>query len=178
MSSTSSSTGGRRLVAYFYDGTDSLPPIWRTSVSTGDNIRPLRFLHISTRPCEHMFCYYHCNSDYFLLLVRCATGYVLLCACAEEIGNFYYGQGHPMKPHRIRMAHNLVLAYGLYKKMEIYRPSLPSAFDFTRFHSDDYINFLSSVSPDNLHAFSSNLSVFNIDVDCKARKHSSTRRSC
>ena len=44
----------------------------------------------------------------------------------NEIGNYYYGQGHPMKPHRIRMAHNLLLNYGLYKKMEIYvRPALP-----------------------------------------------------
>lgn len=25
-----------------------------------------------------------------------------------------------MKPHRIRMVHNLVLNYGLYRKMEIY----------------------------------------------------------
>ena len=38
----------------------------------------------------------------------------------SEIGNYYYGQGHPMKPHRIRMAHNLLLSYGLYRKMEIY----------------------------------------------------------
>ena len=37
-----------------------------------------------------------------------------------DIGNYYYGQGHPMKPHRIRMAHNLILNYGLYRKMEIY----------------------------------------------------------
>ena len=40
----------------------------------------------------------------------------------EDIGNFYYGAGHPMKPHRIRMTHNLVVNYGLYKKMEIFRP--------------------------------------------------------
>ena len=26
----------------------------------------------------------------------------------SDIGNYYYGQGHPMKPHRIRMAHNLL----------------------------------------------------------------------
>lgn len=39
---------------------------------------------------------------------------------AGDIGNYYYGQGHPMKPHRIRMAHNLILNYGLYRKMEIY----------------------------------------------------------
>ena len=37
-----------------------------------------------------------------------------------DIGNYYYGQGHPMKPHRMRMTHNLLLNYGLYRKMEIY----------------------------------------------------------
>lgn len=36
-----------------------------------------------------------------------------------EVGNFYYGQGHPMKPHRVRMAHSLVLRYGLYRHMEV-----------------------------------------------------------
>jgi histone deacetylase 1/2 len=25
-----------------------------------------------------------------------------------------------MKPHRIRMTHNLILNYGLYRKMEVY----------------------------------------------------------
>uniref|UniRef100_H2SKE2 Histone deacetylase 1 n=1 Tax=Takifugu rubripes TaxID=31033 RepID=H2SKE2_TAKRU len=40
-----------------------------------------------------------------------------------DVGNYYYGQGHPMKPHRIRMTHNLLLNYGLYRKMEIYVPS-------------------------------------------------------
>lgn len=37
-----------------------------------------------------------------------------------DVGNYYYGQGHPMKPHRIRMAHNLILNYGLYRRMEVY----------------------------------------------------------
>ena len=40
----------------------------------------------------------------------------------SDIGNYYYGQGHPMKPHRMRMTHNLLLNYGLYRKMEVYRP--------------------------------------------------------
>ena len=34
----------------------------------------------------------------------------------------YFLQGHPMKPHRMRMTHNLLLNYGLYRKMEVYRP--------------------------------------------------------
>jgi len=38
----------------------------------------------------------------------------------EDIGNYYYGPGHPMKPHRIRMTHNLVMNYGMYKQMSIF----------------------------------------------------------
>jgi acetoin utilization deacetylase AcuC-like enzyme len=34
--------------------------------------------------------------------------------------NYSYVAGHPMKPHRIRMTHSLIMNYGLYKKMEIY----------------------------------------------------------
>lgn len=45
-----------------------------------------------------------------------------------DIGNYYYGQGHPMKPHRIRMTHNLLLNYGLYRKMEIYVSTLLALF--------------------------------------------------
>ncbi|XP_008485810.1 histone deacetylase Rpd3-like, partial [Diaphorina citri] len=47
-------------------------------------------------------------------------GSVLSTYFVCDIGNYYYGQGHPMKPHRIRMTHNLLLNYGLYRKMEIY----------------------------------------------------------
>ncbi|WOL03970.1 histone deacetylase 6 [Canna indica] len=63
------------------------------------------------------------------------------------IGDYYYGQGHPMKPHRIRMAHNLVIHYGLHRLMEISRPFPASATDICRFHSDEYVDFLASVSP-------------------------------
>ncbi len=37
-----------------------------------------------------------------------------------EVGSYYYGPEHPMKPFRIKMAHQLVLAYGLYRKMQVY----------------------------------------------------------
>jgi histone deacetylase 1/2 len=38
----------------------------------------------------------------------------------SDVGNYAYVAGHPMKPHRIRMAHSLIMNYGLYTKMEIY----------------------------------------------------------
>ena len=39
-----------------------------------------------------------------------------------DVGHFYYGPGHPMKPHRIKMAHHLILSTGLYRKLDVYRP--------------------------------------------------------
>lgn len=42
----------------------------------------------------------------------------------SEVGNYAYVSGHPMKPHRIRVAHSLVMNYELYKKMEIYVSSI------------------------------------------------------
>lgn len=84
----------------------------------------------------------------------------------EEVGNFYYGNGHPMKPQRIRMAHALVLNYGLYKKMEIFRPHLVTDDQMTLFHADDYVHFLQHVNPDNQTGFAPELSRYNMDVDC------------
>lgn len=68
----------------------------------------------------------------------------------DNIGNYYYGQGHPMKPHRIRMCHNLVLNYGLHRHMEVYRPIRADHLEMTRYHSDDYIRFLRGITPENM----------------------------
>lgn len=38
----------------------------------------------------------------------------------EDIGNYYYGPGHPMKPQRLRLTHNLILTYKLYRFLEVY----------------------------------------------------------
>ncbi|XP_043468140.1 histone deacetylase HDAC1-like [Leptopilina heterotoma] len=84
-----------------------------------------------------------------------------------DVGNFYYGERHPMKPQRIKMAHNLVLNYGLYRKMEIYRPFKANFEDIEKFHSDEYIKFLKSVSPHNESTFNKSvLEKYNIGADC------------
>jgi len=83
-----------------------------------------------------------------------------------DIGNYYYGQGHPMKPHRIRMTHNLLLNYGLYRKMEIYRPHKATQEEMTKFHSDDYIKFLRSIRPDNMSEYNKQMQRFNVGEDC------------
>ena len=53
-----------------------------------------------------------------------------------------------MKPHRVRMAHALVLRYGLHNQMDCYRPRPASSQDMSVFHSRDYISFLENAAPD------------------------------
>lgn len=76
-----------------------------------------------------------------------------------------------MKPHRIRMTHSLVMNYGLYKKMEIFVSRIPTLGspgdppqadlcgvvqrakpatrkEMAQFHTDEYVDFLSRVSPE------------------------------
>jgi histone deacetylase 1/2 len=83
----------------------------------------------------------------------------------EEVGNFFYGPSHPMKPHRIRMAHNLVLAYGLYDKMRVLPPIRATAQDMTLFHSEEYIQFLQLATPDNVQNQNGLFDKFNVGDD-------------
>nr|AFY07417.1 histone deacetylase 1-like protein [Schmidtea mediterranea] len=71
-----------------------------------------------------------------------------------------------MKPHRIRMTHNLLLNYGLYRKMEVYKPSKATADDMTMFHTDEYIQFLQRIHPDNMHEYNKEMQRFNVGEDC------------
>lgn len=65
-----------------------------------------------------------------------------------DVGNYSYGFGHPMKPHRMRMVHNLILNYNLDSKMSLLKPPRASPEEMTRFHTDEYIDFLHHVTPE------------------------------
>lgn len=84
----------------------------------------------------------------------------------SDVGNYYYGQGHPMKPHRIRMTHSLLVQYGLDRKMEVLKPLPARVSDLCRFHADDYISFLKSVTPETQHEQMRQLKRFNVGEDC------------
>jgi histone deacetylase 1/2 len=80
-----------------------------------------------------------------------------------DVGNFYYGEGHPMKPHRVRMAHDLILRYKLYEHMEVFKPLSASRDEMIQFHSDEYVDFLSSVAPGSQDKL---LQEYNLANDC------------
>ncbi|PIL25537.1 hypothetical protein GSI_12400 [Ganoderma sinense ZZ0214-1] len=66
-----------------------------------------------------------------------------------DVGSYSYGVHHAMKPQRMRITHELVQAYDMLPKMHVLRPKRASPEAMTRFHTDEYINFLSRVTPDN-----------------------------
>ena len=59
----------------------------------------------------------------------------------REVGHFYYEPSNPMKQHRLKLTHHLILSYGLYKGMECYR------FHFTRMITCNFYPKIISMSP-------------------------------
>jgi len=51
-----------------------------------------------------------------------------------------------MKPIRIKMAHQLIVNYGLYRKMDVYEPHWATFNELTWFHSPDYITYMDNIS--------------------------------
>lgn len=55
----------------------------------------------------------------------------------------HFGSSHPMKPWRLTLTKQLVMAYGLEYTMDLYEPR-PATFDeLTLFHDREYTEFLS-----------------------------------
>lgn len=85
-----------------------------------------------------------------------------------EIGSYYYGPGHPMKPQRVRMTHALLKGYELYRLMDVVKPHRASESELAYFHDNDYVNFLAVVTAENAKEFLNHTKRFNIgdQTDC------------
>jgi histone deacetylase 1/2 len=86
----------------------------------------------------------------------------------DDMGLYYYGPGHPMKPHRLRLTHKLITSYGLYRKMTVYKSAIADDYQMQRFHSEDYVNFLKKITPDNMKQYNLDMQKFNVGeyTDC------------
>ncbi|GME95894.1 unnamed protein product [[Candida] boidinii] len=83
-----------------------------------------------------------------------------------DVSNYHYGVRHPMKPFRLMLTDHLVIAYKLYEKMDLYTPRRATREELLEFHSEDYVKFLETVTPDNVNKYSQVLKKFNIGDDC------------
>jgi len=80
----------------------------------------------------------------------------------EEMTNYNYGGGNPMRPHRVRLTTNLVEGYNLTSQMRLMRPSTRTREDIMKFHADDYVDFLMSVTPENQEEYMLQMRRFNL----------------
>uniref|UniRef100_A0A0G4F891 Histone deacetylase n=1 Tax=Chromera velia CCMP2878 TaxID=1169474 RepID=A0A0G4F891_9ALVE len=65
-----------------------------------------------------------------------------------DIGSYYYGSGHPMKPQRMQLTHELVKSFGLHKELEVIQHHKANELEIERFHGSEYIAFLSNITLD------------------------------
>ncbi|OCH90011.1 histone deacetylase [Obba rivulosa] len=83
----------------------------------------------------------------------------------SDVGSYTYGLGHPMKPQRMRITHELVSAYNMLDKMDVIRAKRASAESMTRFHTDEYVHFLSRVTPETAEELTYNGTRFLVGED-------------
>ena len=84
----------------------------------------------------------------------------------STLGLFNYGEGHPMRPHRVRLTHELVVNYNLYKHMNVFRPKMASRADLNAFHSDEYVAFLKNVTTETMDQYPDAVDRYNLSADC------------
>ncbi|KAK7208433.1 histone deacetylase phd1 [Myxozyma melibiosi] len=84
----------------------------------------------------------------------------------EDVSRYHFGTRHPMKPFRLMLTDHLVLGYHLHEKMDYYKTRRATEEEILQFHSEDYIDFLQRVTPENRSEFESVWSKFNIGDDC------------
>ncbi|KAJ3415404.1 hypothetical protein HDV05_004998 [Chytridiales sp. JEL 0842] len=77
-----------------------------------------------------------------------------------------YGPKHFMKPARVRMTHSLITAYGLHRKLINEVPTYATFKQVTKFHADDYIDFLRRVTPENTEEIQKWQTKFNVGEYC------------
>nr|AOE43209.1 histone deacetylase family protein type-1 histone deacetylase [Rostrostelium ellipticum] len=84
----------------------------------------------------------------------------------HDVGNYFYGSYHPMKPHRLCLTNSLVVNYGLHKYMDVYKARRADRQDLLKFHSSDYVDFLERVTPGTLADYKDAVKKFHIGEDC------------
>ena len=85
----------------------------------------------------------------------------------------HFGQSHPMKPWRLTLTKQLVMAYGMHHAMDLYLSRAATYEEMADFHREDYLEFLQQVMPGDSsssepHGEQQNDSIsrFNFGDDC------------
>ncbi|KAI9813222.1 MAG: histone deacetylase [Phylliscum demangeonii] len=92
-------------------------------------------------------------------------GYTVSWHANGDIEKHHFGLGHPMKPWRLTLTKQLVMAYGMHTAMDCYLSRAATQSEMADFHADEYLDFLRRVTPETL-ATTPNPAEYNIGDDC------------
>ena len=83
----------------------------------------------------------------------------------SDIGSYYYGPGHPMKPVRVAMAHDLVTSYGLSSnpRLRVCKSMPVAPRDLCDFHTTDYVRYLQQTV--DMERIDMNAKTYNIGIE-------------
>ncbi|KAI9894295.1 MAG: histone deacetylase [Vezdaea aestivalis] len=74
-------------------------------------------------------------------------GYTVSWHGNPDVEKNHFGEKHPMKPWRLTLTKQLVLAYGLHEAMDMYLCRAASVGEMAEFHKQNYLTFLKTVLP-------------------------------
>ena len=84
-----------------------------------------------------------------------------------DIGNYYYGSGHPEASSSPLDASFAAELYGLYRQMNVFRPLKATKEEMSMFHKSDYLDFLRLCTPDDEERYANQMGRFNVgQADC------------
>ncbi|PSN65274.1 hypothetical protein BS50DRAFT_589694 [Corynespora cassiicola Philippines] len=76
-------------------------------------------------------------------------GYTVSFHYNPNVEYHHFGSSHPMKPWRLTLTKQLVVAYGLEYTMDLFVPRPAQFEELKQFHNEEYLSFLSQVTPQN-----------------------------
>ncbi|KAI9796200.1 MAG: histone deacetylase [Piccolia ochrophora] len=95
-------------------------------------------------------------------------GYTVSWHTNADVEKHHFGSSHPMKPWRLTLTKQLVMAYGMHSAMDAYLSRSATKEELAEFHKEDYLDFLATVTPENMghDRHKEHLSTYNIGDDC------------
>ena len=101
-------------------------------------------------------------------IIKKPKGYRVSWHANPDVEPHHFGQSHPMKPWRLTLTKQLVMAYGMHHAMDLYLARAATYEEMAEFHNTDYLDFLQSVIPADMEEpkQAARLQNFNFGDDC------------
>ncbi|EEQ86692.1 hypothetical protein RJZ56_006918 [Blastomyces dermatitidis] len=95
-------------------------------------------------------------------------GYTVSWHANPDVEPHHFGSSHPMKPWRLTLTKQIVMAYGMHHAMDLYKTREATYEEMAEFHTREYLDFLQSVIPSDMEESSllDRMAGFNFGDDC------------